>query len=214
MVATTACVVGPNGWFDTADGPTVPLRIRSRWAAQTKKDLVASWKAAMGQSSGGKMVWRWARTCAAVGRRACVAGNSGGGPRPSKAVRMADWPRSNRFQMRWKVRLHRGQLTAWMAAVMVPTTACWRNAHRVRVVRLRRRILSASQMLKVRPQPGRNRRRLLQKMRRARIVVRCGLLSSKPVRMPWRLRVPTVLQWGHGISLIRSAMAIHSSLER
>lgn len=214
MVATTACVVGPNGWFDAADVPSVALGIRSGWAAQTKKDLVASWKAAMGQSSGGKLVWRWARTCAAVGRRACVAGNPGGGPRPSKAVRMADWPRSNRFQMRWKVRLHRGQLTAWMAAVMVPATACWRKVHRVRVVRLRRRILSASQMLKVRPQPDRNRRRLLQKMRRARSVRCGGLLSSNPVRTPWRLSVPTVLQCGHGVCLRRSAISIHSSSRR
>ena len=47
------------------------------------------------------------------------------------------------------------------------------------VVRLRRRILSASQTLKVRPQPGRAWR-LLQKIRRARRVFRWGLLSSKP----------------------------------
>jgi hypothetical protein len=57
----------------------------SCWAAQTKKDRVASWKAAMGQSALGKLAWRWARTCAAAGRRAELVGNSGGGPRPRSA---------------------------------------------------------------------------------------------------------------------------------
>ena len=50
---------------------------------------------------------------------------------------------------------------------MLPATACWRKRHRQPVVRLSRRILSASQTLKVRPQPGRALR-LLQKIRRAR----------------------------------------------
>ena len=47
------------------------------------------------------------------------------------------------------------------------------------VVGLRRRILSAHQTLKVRPQPG-LARRLLQKIRRARCVCSWGLLSSNP----------------------------------
>ncbi len=90
--------------------------------------------------------------------------------------------------------------------------ARWRNAHTVRVVRLSRRILSAIQTLMVRPQPPR-RWRLLQKMRRARMVRRV-LLSSKPVSVPWRMSVPTVLQCGHGVSLSRSTMAAHSASPR
>jgi hypothetical protein len=186
---------------------------RRRTTSQTKKDRVACWKAAMGQSACGKLVWRWSRTCAAVGRRACVADNWGGGPRPSKAVRMADCPWSNRFQMRWKVRSLERQLVAWMAVAMLPTTACWRNVHRVRVVMLRRRILSASQTLKVRPQPGRCRR-LLQKRRRARSVCRCGVRSSNPKRAPCRMSVPTVLQWGQEVCLSCSTIAIQSWSDR
>ena len=70
--------------------------------------------------------------------------------------------------------------TALMAAAMLPATACWRNVHRLRAVRLRRRILSASQTLKVRPQPGRVAA-LLQKMRRARSV-RCGSCCRRLIR--------------------------------
>src|SRR6185312_10813659 len=99
-----------------------------------------------------------------------------------------------------------------MAAAMLPATARWRNAHTVRVVRLSRRILSVSQTLMVRPQPER-RWRLLQKMRRARMVGRV-LLSSTSVCVPWRMSVPTVLQCGHGVSLSRSTMAAHSASPR
>ena len=81
------------------------------------------------------------------------------------------------------------------------------------VVRLSRRILSAHQTLKVRPQPGRALR-LLQKIRRARRVFRWGLLSSKPYKQPCRISVPTTLQCGQGVSLSRSAMASHSSASR
>jgi len=66
-----------------------------------------------------------------------------------------------------------------MAWAMEPATACLRNRHRQPLVRLSRRILSAHQTLKVRPQPGRPLR-LLQKTRRARTVFCLGLLSSKP----------------------------------
>ena len=130
----------------------------------------------MGQSASGKAAWRWARTCAA-GR--CSAGSSGGGQRPDRAVRILLWPRSNRFQTRCQVRSLRWPSAARMAARTLPATAHWRNAHSAAVVRLSRRILSASQTLKVCPQPGRALR-LLQKTRRARSVLCRGLLSSKP----------------------------------
>ena len=51
------------------------------------------------------------------------------------------------------------------------------------VVRLSRRILSASQTLKVLPQPC-PALRLLHKMRRARAVFRRGLVSSYPYKKP------------------------------
>ena len=119
-----------------------------------------------------------------VGER---AGSSGGGQQPKRAVRILLWPRSKRFQMRCKVRSLRWQSAARLAARMPSATASWRKRHRRPVVRLRRRILSATQTLKVRPQPGRAWR-LLQKMRRARRVLRWGLLSSKPYRKPWRIK--------------------------
>ena len=104
-----------------------------------------------------------------VRRLPATGGSSGGGQRADSAVRILLWPRSNRFQMRCQVRSLRWQSAARMAARMLPATARWRNRHRQPVVRLSRRILSASQTLKVRPQPGRALR-LLQKIRRARTV--------------------------------------------
>ena len=85
--------------------------------------------------------------------------------------------------------------------------------HRQPVVKLSRRILSASQTLKVRPQPGR-RLRLLQKTRCARTVLRCGLLSPNPYRKPCRISVPIALQCGQVVCLSRSAIAINSSALR
>ena len=61
-----------------------------------------------------------------------AGGNSGGGQRPHRAVRILLWPRSNRFQMRCQVRSLRWQSTARMAARMPPATARWRNRHRAR----------------------------------------------------------------------------------
>ena len=142
--------------------------------------------------------------------RGRLRGQRGGGQRPNSAVRILLWPWSKRFQMRCQVRSLRWQSAARMAAAMLPATARWRKRHRAAVVRLSRRILSASQTLKVRPQPGRAWR-LLQKIRRARTVFRWGLLSSKPYRKPCRISVPTTLQCGQGVSLSRSAMAFHSS---
>jgi len=57
--------------------------------------------------------------------------------------------------MRCQARSLNGESTARIAAAMVPATASWRNRHNVRVVTLNRRILSAIQTLKVRPQPAR-----------------------------------------------------------
>ena len=132
-------------------------------------------------------------------------------------MRIQLWARSNRFQMRWKVRSLRWHLVAWLmsrvAAAMLPEMARWRNVHRVRVVKLRRQTLSAIQTLKVRPQPG-CCRRLLQKMRRARIVVRCRLLSSNPESVSCRLSVPMAWQCGQGVILSRSAISTHSWSQR
>ncbi len=139
-------------------------KTESRSRRYTKKVRSACWKAAMGQGSLGKAAWRWARVCAA-GR--CSAGSVGGGQRPSSAVRILLWARSKRFQMRCQVRLLRCESLAPVAGRMPPPAACWRNCHSRPVVRLRRRILSASQTLKVRPQP-RRAWRLLQKIRRVR----------------------------------------------
>ena len=135
--------------------------------------------------------------------------HSGGGQRPHRAVRILLCARSNRFQMRCMVRSLSWQSRARMAARMPPATAHCRNRHRAPAVRLSRRILSASQTLKVRPQPGRALR-LLQKTRRARTVFRCGLLSSKPYKQPCRFSAPTTLQCGQGVCLSRSAIAVHS----
>ena len=178
----------------------------------TKKVCSACWKAAIGQSASGNAAWRCARTCAAGRGGGCV-GTSGGGHRPNKAVRILLWPRSNRFQMRCKVRSLRQRSAAKIAAAMPSATARSRNLHRQPVVRLSRRILSAHQTLKVRPQPGRALR-LLQKTRRARTVFRWGLLSSNPRKKPCRISVPTTLQCGHGVCLSRSAIATHSSSPR
>src|SRR5208282_5322127 len=139
----------------------------TRTPAYTKKVCKVHWKAAMGESVLGKAAWRWARTCAARGRRLGSAGGGGGGQRPGRVVRMWPWPRSKRFQRRCQVRSLREQVEAWLAAAMPATTARWRKCQRVLAERLRRRILSASQALTVRPQPGRAWR-LLQKIRRAR----------------------------------------------
>ena len=80
-----------------------------------------------------------------------------------------------------------------LAARMLPATAGWRNRHRAPVVRLSRRILSASQTLKVRPQPGRAWR-LLQKIRRAQ-----GFsLALEAVQAAVPNQVPTALQCGQG----------------
>ena len=117
--------------------------------------------------------------CAAAGRRAGAVGNSGGGQRPSSAVRMRLWPRSKRFQMRCQVRSLRAVGGADGGGDACRRRRVGGTPQSVRVVRLSRRILSASQTLKVRPQPGR-RWRLLQKIRRARTVFRWGLPSSKP----------------------------------
>ena len=163
----------------------------------------------MGQSASGKAAWRWARTCAAVGRRQDPAGNSGGGQRPSRAVRSLLWPWSNRFQTRCQVRSLRWLSASRTAAAMLPATARCRNRHRPRLVTFSRRILSANQTLNVRPQPGRALR-LLQKIRRARTVFRCGLLSSKPSKQPCRINVPTALQCGHDVCLSCSTIALHS----
>ena len=38
-----------------------------------------------------------------------------------------------------------------------------------------------------------------------------GIAVVESVQKPWRIRVPTALQWGHGVCLSRSAMAFHSS---
>jgi hypothetical protein len=115
--------------------------------------------------------------------------------------------------MRCQVLSLRWQSAARIAAAMLPAAARWRNCHRVWVVRLSRRILSATQTLNVRPQP-RRRWRLLQKSRRARSVLRWGLLSSKPYKQPCRISVPNTLQCGHGVCLRRSASAFHSSALR
>jgi hypothetical protein len=96
---------------------------------------------------------------------------------------------------------------------MPSATTRLRNRKWPRVVKLSRRILSTSQTLKVRPQPGR-RCQLLQKTRRARRVLRWGLVSSNPWRKPWRMRAPTVRQCGHGINLSRKTSAFHSSSSR
>ncbi len=121
-----------------------------------KKVCSVNWKSVIGQSASGKAAWRWARTCAA-GRCGVsagnLAGNWGGGQRAESAVRILLWPRPKRFQMRCKVRSLRWQPAARIAARMQPAAASWRNRHRQPVVRLSRRILSAHQTLKVRPQP-------------------------------------------------------------
>ncbi len=130
--------------------------------------------------------------------------------RPHRAVRILHCPWWKRFQMRCIVRSVSWQSRARLAAKIPPETALWRNSHKALVVKLSRRILSASQTLKVRPQPGRAWR-LLQKNRRARIVFRWGLLSSNPYKkaMPDPASRPT-LQCGQDVCLIRSAIADHS----
>ena len=174
-----------------------------------KKVRIVCWKVAR-QSASGKTAWRCARTCVA-GRREDLAGNSGGGRHADSAVRILLCPRSNRFQRRCQVRsLRRQSVTLRIAAAMLPATASLRNRHRARVVRLSRRILSARQTLKVRPQPGRAWR-LLQKTRRARTVFCWELPSSYPRRKPCRISVPTPLQCGHRVCLSRSAIALHSA---
>jgi hypothetical protein len=181
-------------------------------SAYTKKVRRVCWKAAMGQSAPWKAAWRWARTWAA-GRWAGSAGNSvsnsGGGHRPDSAVRILLWAWWKRWRMRYMCRSHSWQLAARRAATMLPATARWRKRQRVLVVRPRRRILFANQTLKVRPQPGRAWR-LLQKIRRARLIFRRGLLSSNPYKKPCRIRVPTTLQWGQAVTLSRSTSASHS----
>src|ERR1700733_4036587 len=156
----------------------------------------------MGQWASGKAACRWARTCAAAGRRAGGVGGWGGGQRAASAVRILDWPRSKRFQRRCQVRSLRRQSAARTAAATPWAAARWRNWHTAWVVRLSLRILSAHQALKVRPQPGRALR-LLQKIRRARRVFRWGLLSSNPNKEPCRISVPAALQKGHAVSLSR-----------
>ena len=122
-------------------------------------------------------------------------------------------PRSNRVQIRCQVWPLSELPVARIASASVPATARWRNAQRRRVVVLSRRILSASQALKVLPQPGR-RCRLLQKIRRARSVFRWGVLSSNPVSEPCRMSVPIFLQWGHAVCLSRSVSAAQSCSSR
>ena len=143
------------------------------------------------------------------GRRAEPDDPSGGGPQHKSAVRIRLCPRSNRCQIRCQLRPLRRPGADRIAAARLPITAWRRNAQSVAVVRLERRILLASQMLNVRPHPVR-RPRLLQKIRRARRVLCCGLPSSNPWSEPCRLSVPTVLQCGHGICLSRSQIVPHS----
>ncbi len=186
--------------------------VERRGSSYTKKDRVVCWKAAIGQLTLGKAAWRWASTCAAgwcAGFAGGGAGDSGGGQRPHRAVRILLCARSNRFQMRCQVRSLSGQSRVRLAARMPPTTATWRNCQRARAVRLSRLILSASQTLNVRPQPGRAWR-LLQKIRRARTVVCRGLASSNPYKKPCRTSAPTALQCGQEVCLSCSAIAVHS----
>src|SRR5271170_7394009 len=177
-----------------------------------KKERSVCWKAAIGQSAWGKAACRWARTWA-IGRHGGGGGSWGGGHNPESAVRIMTWPWRKRCQMRCQERSLRWQSAARMAARREPTAASWRNRQRQPVVRLSRRILSAHQTLKVRPQPG-LAWRLLQKTRRARMVLRLRFFSSNPYRQPWRLRVPTTLQCGQGVCLSRWASAVHSSVSR
>lgn len=147
------------------------------------------------------------------GRWEVPGGISGGGPRHASAVRRRLWARSNRRQIRCQHRPPRRPAAVRIAAATLPAAARCRNAQSVTVVRLDRRILLAIQMLKVRPHPVR-RPRLLQKIRRARRVLRRGLSSSKPRSEPCRLSVPVVWQCGHGICLSRSTVAAHSESSR
>ena len=93
-------------------------------------------------------------------------------------------------------------VAARRAARRQSATACWRKRHRAGGGQAEASDFVGAQTLKVRPQPGRAWR-LLQKMRRARRVLRLGLASSKPYRKPWRIRAPTTLQCGQGVSLRR-----------
>src|SRR5262249_38045294 len=78
----------------------------------------------------------------------------------------------------------RWQSAARIAAARQPLAAFWRNLHRRWVVTLRRRIRSAIQTLKVRPQPGR-RLRLLQKIRRTeRFSLGTGVVEAEERAVP------------------------------
>jgi hypothetical protein len=173
-----------------SQGAAQRMSARTSEQAYTKKVRIVCWKAAMGHWASGKAAWRWARTCAA-GWYAGFAGgrgsNWGGGQRSHRAVRILLCAWSNRFQMRCMVRSLSWQWRARLAAWMPRATAHWRNRHSAPAVRLSRRILSAHQTLKVRPQPGRAWR-LLQKIRRARTTSCRGLLSSKPYKNPCQFR--------------------------
>ena len=164
----------------------------------------------VGIGEGGLEMGEYLRCRPGAGPAGDLGGSWGGGHRADSAVRILLWPWSKRFQMRCQVRSQRWRSAAQMASpIRFFVAALSRNRHRQPVVRLSRRILSAHQTLKVRPQPGRALR-LLQKTRRARTAFCLGLLSSKPRKKPCRFSVPTTLQCGHGISLSCSANEFHS----
>ena len=162
-----------SGVHERAHGMMDPGRVTKKVAssgpAYTKKVRSVCWKAAMGHGRRGRRPGDGRGLARPAGARVRRRPGRQLGRRaaPNRAVRILLWPRSKRFQMRCQVRSLSWQSTARMAARMPAATARWRNRHRAPVVRLSRRILSASQTLKVRPQPGRALR-LLQKIRRAR----------------------------------------------
>ncbi len=185
-----------------------------------KNECVACWKAAIGQSAGGNVAfWRWSEILR-VGRYA------GRTSRPFRrrpigrrtAAQQGCTDRTlipSETEARPAGRSGRSGRRSDLADRRCDAAGDGRvggTPKRCGPSRLSRRILSTIQTLTVRPQPHR-RWRLLQKIRRAR-TVRRGLLSSKPVRTPCRMSVPTVRQCGHGVSLSRSMIAAHSASSR